>query len=126
MHMALDPTLDTTVDISTPAQFVWPLPATKLSNASLTWAEWVSRQADTGAGLQYGVAVASAQMVPVQQRSAQYSIMYLDNKTVARLIWPLPATRLPKAHLTWDEWVEAQSNGTTTRQPEETEPKHAA
>jgi hypothetical protein len=26
-----------------------------------------------------------------------------------RLSWPLPATQLPHAHLTWLEWLETQS-----------------
>lgn len=46
MNATLDLTLNTTVDISASPQSGWPLPATKVPNAHLTWTEWLALQAD--------------------------------------------------------------------------------
>jgi hypothetical protein len=106
--------MNTTNSTTTQHEFVWPLPATQLSNAHLTWGEWVARQAATISSEQYAALAAPAQALPAEQSSASY----LGRDTTTHLVWPLPPTQLPSARLTWDEWVAVWANGAAVRQPE--------
>lgn len=115
--------MTTTNSTTTQHQLVWPLPATRLSNAHITWAEWVARQAATLSSEQYAAApVVPAQTLPTEQRS----VRYLNRDTETRPVWPLPATQLPHAHLTWAEWVAVQAHGATDQQPEHAASQRAA
>jgi hypothetical protein len=105
--------MNTTNSTTTQHEFVWPLPATQLPNAHLTWDEWVARQAVPISSEQSAALVVPAQTLPIEQ----CSVRYLDRDTTAHVIWPLPATQLPNARLTWDEWVAVQANGAAVRQP---------
>ena len=109
--------MNTTNSTTTQHEFVWPLPPTQLSNAHLTWDEWVARQAATISTIsseQYAALAALAQTLPAEQSS----VSYLGRGTTTHLAWPLPPTQLPNAHLTWDEWVAVRANGAAVRQPE--------
>jgi hypothetical protein len=73
-----------------------------MAHARLTWAEWTARQIAQVASARYQ---ALAPRAKHQTRSA-FSIM---EYAAPRLTWPLPATQLPNAHLTWLEWLETHS-----------------
>lgn len=113
-------------DTTAQPQFAWPLPATNLPNAHVIWAEWVAQQAANISSEQYQDSTAAFQAL----REPQSGVSYLDHPTshdtAARFAWPLPATKLPNAHLTWAEWLNVQANGTVARQPEQTPATRAA
>jgi hypothetical protein len=81
-----------------------------MAHAHLTWAAWTERQARQIASAQYPAPMALGQKTLL--KSVEYD-------TSARLTWPLPATLLPNARLTWTEWRAAQSKGLTASQPEQ-------
>lgn len=101
-------TLNTTVDIErAPA---WPIPGTQAPNAHLTWAEFVDRQMAMRASMSPGKA--SEPAAPVAHYPQQPPVaVYPDVDTPAGPGWPLPATQTPHAHLTWAEWLDAQTDG---------------
>jgi hypothetical protein len=114
--------MNTTNDTTRQHQFVWPLPGTKLPHAHLTWAEWVARQAATNSREQ-----SAALAVPALTLSAdQCSVRYLDVDATVHFVWPLPATQLPNAHLTWAEWLDVQANGAAIHHAEHAACQHAA
>ena len=49
-----------------------------------------------------------------------------DMTTQPQDTWPLAGTKLPHAHLTWAEWVDLLTNGTTTEQTAQVTSKRAA
>lgn len=87
------------LDVRFQPHLTWPLPATREAHAHLTWAEWTAQQAasDTRRKLQ----------VPALDQHRP--IARLDRTATARLTWPLPATLLPNARLSWAAWLDAQS-----------------
>ena len=84
------------------SQLAWPLLGTQVPNAHLTWIGWTARQAAQIASAGYQ---ALAPRAKHQTRSATSIIEH----AAPRLTWPLPATQLPNARLTWLEWLETQS-----------------
>lgn len=114
--------MNTTPNATTPDQLVWPLPATGLPHAHLTWSEYLVWQT---AHLAHTPDAAQ----PMQLSSsevAQNSIPFLSSGTAQRFVWPLPATYLPHAHLTWAEWIAHQAACTNSRQPESVRRDYAA
>jgi hypothetical protein len=102
--------MNTNIDTTTQSQLAWPLPGTHIAHAHLTWAEWITKQAANVASAHY---VAPMPMGLDQQST----VMYLARGGESHLTWPLPATKLPNAHLSWAEWLDAQSNTPTAKQP---------
>ena len=72
-----------------------------MAHAYLTWAEWIDQQAQQIANAQR---LAPA-LLGLEQKHALTSI---DHGAPSLLTWPLPATQLPNARLTWSEWLNAQ------------------
>jgi hypothetical protein len=104
MVSVIDPTLNTTTDVNVSPQPAWPLPATQIPGAHLTWAEWTAKQAISRPS--------ESQESVVQTRPAQLHAAALpDHDPVANMVWPLPRTQQPNARLTWAEWLAAQAGG---------------
>jgi hypothetical protein len=117
MDSALDLVLTPTVDSSASKESIWPLPGTRSPNAHLTWAEWIAMQhaviANTAHVETDGVA-ALAQDHPEPMPAMVYPARVPEPGQA----WPLLATQMPHARLTWTEWLEAQANGATAQTPE--------
>jgi hypothetical protein len=92
-------------------QLDWPLPATQEAHAHLTWTEWTARQTASASRTQRQ---ASASFT-LDQRGV---VAHLARRSATRLTWPLPATQLPNAHLTWLEWLDAQSRKPSAARPD--------
>jgi hypothetical protein len=107
MSTTLGTTLGTTRNTITPRPFAWPLAPTKHPHAHLTWAEWTAQQAATIASERRVV-----HMAPVRALSAQRSpVTAFERGSTPLPVWPLPATQLPNAHLTWAVWLDVQATG---------------
>jgi hypothetical protein len=111
--------MNTKNNTASQSQLAWPLPGTQVVEAHVTWTEWTARQAAQVAGARYQ---AVAQRAKHQTISATSIMRY----TAPRLTWPLPATQLPNARLTWIEWLKAQSTRSTAGQPRQGMPDLAA
>jgi hypothetical protein len=111
--------MNTNTDTAVQSQLTWPLPGTQIAQAHLTWSEWTARQATQVASARYQ---ALAPQAKHQTRSAISIIEY----AAPRLIWPLPATQLPNARLTWLEWLETQSARSSAGQSRQGMPDLAA
>ena len=94
--------MNTKNNTASQSQLAWPLPGTQIAQAHLTWTEWMERQAEQFAGARYHALASRAKH---QTKSAFSVIEY----AAPRLTWPLPATQLPHARLTWLEWLQTQS-----------------
>jgi hypothetical protein len=104
--------MNTTSDITdtnSALQLVWPLPATKLAHAHLTWDEWVTQMAEDFSD----VSLASAQTATREPDSIRYLVQYA---TATVPSWPLPATKLPSFRISWAEWV-AMLTGASSSSP---------
>ena len=106
--------MNTTPNATTPDLFIWPLPATGLPHAHLTWSEYLVWQTAHLANMPD--AVQSMQLSSPEM--AQNLNSFLGSGTAQRFVWPLPATHLLHAHLTWAEWTAQQAACTNGRQPE--------
>lgn len=105
--------MNTAPNATVPDQFVWPLLGTSLPHAHLTWSEYLVWQATH-------LPNSPDSVLPMQLSSpeiAQTSIPFLNSGTAQWFVWPLPATYLPHAHLTWAEWIAHQAERTNSRQP---------
>lgn len=89
-------------DTAVQSQRAWPLPGTQIAQAHLTWTEWMARQAAQFAGARY-------QALASRAKRQMRSVFSVREYAAPRLTWPLPATQLPNANLTWLEWLETQS-----------------
>jgi len=111
--------MNTKTDTAVQSQSAWPLPGTQIEQAHLTWTEWMARQAAQFASARYQ---ALAPRAKHQTRSATSIMEY----AAPRLTWPLPATQLPNARLTWLEWLETQSAHSSAGQSTQGMPDLAA
>ncbi|MGH2517699.1 MAG: hypothetical protein ACRDHP_18785 [Ktedonobacterales bacterium] len=114
--------MTTALNATTFFHSVWPLPATKLPNAHLTWSEYELWQAAR-------IATEAEQPVPMLVAEApDGSIRFLSPTPAATgsFVWPLPATLLPSAHLTWAEWTAEQAQSLGGQQPENVRTDRAA
>lgn len=99
--------MTTTPNATTPDQFVWPLPATHLPNAHLSWSGYRAWQATHLSDSPVSTATPDMPASP---------IWYLPISSTQRFIWPLPAALLPNGHLTWAEWTSRQAARTDGQQ----------
>jgi hypothetical protein len=81
-----------------------------MAHAHLTWAEWTDQQAQQSTGAQ---PLAPALRGLEQKRS----LTSIEHGATLRLTWPLSATQLPNARLTWSEWLDAQSRALAASRP---------
>lgn len=114
--------MNTAPNATTPDQIVWPLPATSLPHAHLTWSEYMVWQATHLANPP--ATVQSIQLSSLE--IAQSSIHVMSSSPAQRSVWPLPATQLPNTHLTWAEWIAQQAARTNRQQPESVRHDRAA
>jgi len=103
--------MNATINTVTQSQLAWPLPGTQIAHAHRTWADWTDQQAAQTASAQY---LAPAPTV-LDQNSA---VMRIERSAASPLTWPLAGTQLPNAHLTWTDWLDAQSTNPPVRQHE--------
>src|SRR5262245_42309911 len=106
-------------DTAVQSQLAWPLPGTQIAQAHLTWTQWLARQAAQVASARYQALAPRAKR---QTRSTSSIMRY----TAPHLTWPLPATQLPNARLTWVEWLKTQYARSTAEQPRQGMPDLAA
>lgn len=106
---------------TTSSPFVWPLPATRLPNAHLTWSAYQAWQA---AHLCDSPPPASTLSVDMDMPAD--SIRYLASSPSPHFAWPLPATQLPHAYLSWADWIAHQAARLNGRQPVRMQPDRAA
>ena len=99
------------MDTTMPLPPIWPLPGTRMSHARLTWAEWTGRQAANLVDLH------ECGLIPTRG-DQQTSVALFERAIATRLAWPLPATQLPNAHLTWTTWLKCQPYGPAAGQLE--------
>jgi hypothetical protein len=104
--------MNATISTIMQSQLAWPLPGTRIAHAHLTWADWTDQQAAQTAGARS----LAPKPTGLEQGS---SVLYVERGAASPLTWPLAGTQLPNAHLTWAEWLDAQSTGPTVRQPEQ-------
>jgi hypothetical protein len=100
-------------------QPAWPLLPTQEAHAHLTWTEWTAQQAASLTRTSYAPSTAPA---PVHRAL----VARLDRRAATLPTWPLPATLLPNARLSWAAWLDARSRKPSVvrqeaaEQPEET------
>src|SRR5262245_39942191 len=111
--------MNTKTNTAAQSQLAWPLPGTQLAKAHLTWIEWTARQAAQIASARY-------QALPPRTKHQTRSATSIIEHAASRLTWPLPATQLPNARLTWVEWLKTQSAHSTAGQPRQGTPDLAA
>ena len=116
--------MNTPFDSSTPAGLAWPLPGTRFPNAHLTWADWVARRAESGNGEPHSLPLVAAQTLTTELSS----VGYLNHDITARLVWPLPGTKLPHFRVSSTQWIDMlrDANGICSQQPEPAAPARAA
>src|SRR4051794_33191464 len=98
-------------EITLQPHHAWPLLGTRMAHVRLTWAEWTVQQASQVARTR---PLASATILDQQGTSTR-----LERGAASRLTWPLPATQLPSARLTWAEWRAARCNTPAANQAEQ-------
>lgn len=111
--------MNTKTNTVTQTQLAWPLPGTQVAEAHLTWVGWTARQAAQ-------VTSASHQARAPRAKHQTISATSITRYTAQRLTWPLPATQLPNARLTWANWLKTQSARSTAGQPRQGMPDLAA